>query len=579
MLQQTTPRVYEDSDFIDGPATPAKQPRVYEDSDFMDSAPSFNDERTASEVMSDQAAHVLRGIPQAITGIPSFLSGTASALGQALTGGGTGKAQEMLKGMAKPFETVGRGAGSLITPDRVQSPSREEFEGAAQASGAMLGSAALPNVVSGTAKAAGAVIPKSIPRSIYESTSASALKSMERALDPRGRELKAIAQEIAPELIDRGVFEITGGKLDQTLRNNMTQAGIDVIRAENAIPPQTPVPMSGIRAGIQSTINDLTIKLDQGEISGHPEAVAELQNALADVTKFGDQARFNDLIRYRRQLDQGIQESGGYRNASSAADKIRMLARRSVADNIRAEINGMSKELARANADYHLYRKANDIVDWRDLNAVGEHTPTWNRLIRGRSDDAAAMALGYMGGGAAGALGVEGVNLLRQLRGFQSTKSQVMSGIAGRAANMFAETRRSRLLPEQGEGRPFQMGAPRTSKVTGEQAPTAPATREIRTGRLIPERTGAPYAGRQGFPLEEQEYIPSPSELRVTTGRPLSKDVGGGISVPEGGKSVRLGKMKMTFLGTIPDPLTGKPAKWVYQDPSGQQVTFASPLY
>lgn len=123
-------------------------------------APQSPDNRTAMQVAGDQAINVVKGIPQAITGIPASLMGAGSALYDMVTGKGTGKAQDMLSGMAKPFVTAGKGAIELAAPGKVTPPTREEWESAAQAGGAMLGSAVLPEVVGGIAKGAGSLASK-----------------------------------------------------------------------------------------------------------------------------------------------------------------------------------------------------------------------------------------------------------------------------------------------------------------------------------------------------------------------------------------------------------------------------------
>lgn len=145
------PGEYDDlSDDDVGRKVKAKFPGAYDDfSDVSAASASVvqSDNRTAGEVALDQAGHVLKGIPQAITGIPAALAGAAGAAYDMLTGKGTGKAQEMIKGIAQPATTTARGAAALVAPGSVEQPSRQEFEQAAEGAGANLGSLLLPEVI------------------------------------------------------------------------------------------------------------------------------------------------------------------------------------------------------------------------------------------------------------------------------------------------------------------------------------------------------------------------------------------------------------------------------------------------
>ncbi len=94
-----------------------------------------------------EAAHMvgnqLQGAPQAITGIPSTISNTGSALYDMITGKGTGKAQEMVKGAVQPAATSLQGAGALVAPGTIPAPTEPEFNQAAQGAGANAAGVAL----------------------------------------------------------------------------------------------------------------------------------------------------------------------------------------------------------------------------------------------------------------------------------------------------------------------------------------------------------------------------------------------------------------------------------------------------
>lgn len=103
--------------------------------------PSFNDERSTGQVAWDQTKAALGGIPQAVTGIPGMVSQGTDALLDALRGRGTGKAQEMVKGMAQgiaqPFMTSAKGVGALA--GMAPAPTGQEWQQAAEGAGTQLG--------------------------------------------------------------------------------------------------------------------------------------------------------------------------------------------------------------------------------------------------------------------------------------------------------------------------------------------------------------------------------------------------------------------------------------------------------
>lgn len=95
------------------------------------------------------------------------------------------------------------------------------------------------------------------------------------------------------------------------------------------------------------------------------------------------------------------------------------------------------------------------------------------------------------------------------------------------------------------------MRDPYTNKVRGPANPNLPVR----------------VQGRQ-MPAYSSGDIRSETPPEVTTGSPLNKDQGGGISTPAGGKSVKpSGKSSAKLINVELDDLTGQPKYWVYMDP------------
>ncbi len=116
-----------------------------------------------SEVMQDQAANVIKGIPQAITSIP----GVVQTLAKGMTGNPKETVQnlrDMILGAAQPAVTSARGAlsgrkislpgltGGVQIPELPEGdPSNPAWAQAAQGAGAQLAAAELPNALEGMA--------------------------------------------------------------------------------------------------------------------------------------------------------------------------------------------------------------------------------------------------------------------------------------------------------------------------------------------------------------------------------------------------------------------------------------------
>src|SRR6185369_17277899 len=117
---------------------------------------SNSPDRTAAEVMQDQAANVLRGIPKAVTGMPAAIKGTAAAIGDignrgplALAGdlisGTPSSGADAIKGTVAPVVTPAKQAIELAKPGLVDAPTPDspETAEAAQGAGTALGAAIL----------------------------------------------------------------------------------------------------------------------------------------------------------------------------------------------------------------------------------------------------------------------------------------------------------------------------------------------------------------------------------------------------------------------------------------------------
>jgi hypothetical protein len=163
------------------------------------------DPRSATEVMQDQAANVLKGIPAFLTGLPATVRSTASAAKDIATGKGTAKAQELVKGALSPYTTVLRGAGALALPDSVTAPTQQENESAAQGAGANLGGLLAGEAVGAGARAVKAAVVN--PAAFADASNKAGLYSKVPESVVQGKPLDAWANAIRSGVKNKDLYD------------------------------------------------------------------------------------------------------------------------------------------------------------------------------------------------------------------------------------------------------------------------------------------------------------------------------------------------------------------------------------
>lgn len=177
------------------------------------------DSRSATEVMQDQAAAALQGMPKVVTGIPGAIKGLGGIALKTLSGHDLEALQDvgqMAKGAAQPFITAARGAsaamdpqmwsdhpiiqGGLLLKNALQpqfstpekAPTRQEWESAADFAGTNLIASELPN-------AARAPIVGQAGTALKNMGSAAVNKTVQAAGDLANRVAETVSPTPTPE--------------------------------------------------------------------------------------------------------------------------------------------------------------------------------------------------------------------------------------------------------------------------------------------------------------------------------------------------------------------------------------------
>lgn len=264
--------------------------------------PGVTDNRTPTQVMLDQAKHVAMGIPQAITGIPSMISNTASAVSDLVTGKGADKAKALLKGAVQPITTSIQGAGALLAPESFPAPSQQEFESAAEGAGANAGGLLLGEGLS--------KIPaiSKAPRSyISDRLVSSLLKPNKTAFDFGADPIQATLNSGATGATAQGLKDSIQSKLSQTEGVLTRAAELNAHKSANigtilnsAIEPEISQAMLDGNKSMANRLNKIKdgrladIQSRYGTLDLNPEQIlAEKRNLKSEIKFTTDQTQVN----------------------------------------------------------------------------------------------------------------------------------------------------------------------------------------------------------------------------------------------------------------------------------------------
>ncbi len=417
--------------------------------DYKAKAP---DDRNAAQVALDQYANVGKGALDFISHpIDNMIIGPAKtgagivrdiATGRATPSvnplsmiASTPTAKTALRSMLNPVTTSAQGAGALVAPRSIQSPSREQFEQAAQGAGAnaaglLAGEAAseaAPYIARGAKSAADITLGARQP--IVDILREKAAINKAKAVQPTTLGGKSDVLSVADEMAQRQMAPgIRGKTIDANIVKETEAAGARVGAVEDRLAqsaqPEVLTERSSLLSEIDKAMEGLNVK--GTKVKARPEAVKNLMEIRGIFEQLPEQIRPETLIDLRRQLDQRAQDAGSY---GPTADTLRHDINRGAADMVRGKANALDPELKIANHDYSVQRRAFDAVKRRQLGEVGQS----NSGLPGRGgilDDVLAGWAGQALGGTAGGFIAEAANLGRQTRGWANLKANLESRLA-----------------------------------------------------------------------------------------------------------------------------------------------------
>ncbi len=339
------------------------------------------------------------------------------------------QAKETPGAIRQGVEPIARDVGAFVAPGSIQQATPEQ-----RAQGQQFAGATVAGLAEGAAAERLPGVLQKAKASIVEHRLGPISDQIEQKMGLSGKEGRAVASTISRDLAkDQALVQAPAGpKFDAAVYNKFTraQSGLDI--AEAQVPEGVTVPKAPIISELKSAINKLEIPgqtitetVPSGEpltvserlsgqtqkmvttmktpmISGHSDAVSALKGSLNEIEKLPDEIPFEDLRKYRQQLDSAIKTSGGFKETATSAERATAEAKRAVANNIRAKLADAAPVLKPANAEYSLAHKAMEATglnfeDGRRISGsgvkVGDVPP--HRLITAVKTGAALGGGGY----------------------------------------------------------------------------------------------------------------------------------------------------------------------------------------
>lgn len=234
------------------------------------------------------------------------------------------------------------------------------------------------------------------------------VQQIEQKLGPKGKEAQATAIDIAESLAKDPVLAkaAKGKPFDTAVFSRYQSAKVGMDAAEEAIPAGTVVPKPAVLSQIDTAIKELQVltpsktvpaivkgplgqninlsgatKTVENSISGHEDALRVLTELRAKVAQFGKDIPYQDLRKFRMQLDKNVKVSGGFKETATAADRAAVQANKFVSDAIRGEMAKATSAMTPANAEFSLMSRAMetaglDFGTGRRLADVGKIPPS-----------------------------------------------------------------------------------------------------------------------------------------------------------------------------------------------------------
>lgn len=259
----------------------------------------------------------------------------------------------------------------------------------------------------------------------------SAVKSMEGAFQPTGSAtgpMKVKTARVAPELVNRGVTAMTQKGLGRAIESNKLRAGEALEAGYHQLPPKQTINVQPIVDALEKSKFDSNAVIDtvNGPQVAEPIFVEAADKLKDVVTQFGPDASTTSLVKLRQRWDDTVAKGKGFTQPDIS---IPLDVKRDGVAAIRAELAKANPDIAKLNAEYSLWKTADDVIQATIMRKKGQSAPMGEQLATS-AGAAAGMVSGGIGTMLKGAVLARAATKLFRSTGWRTVSAKYKNQLA-----------------------------------------------------------------------------------------------------------------------------------------------------
>ena len=198
----------------------------------------------------------------------------------------------------------------------------------------------------------------------------SAVKGVEKAINPTRKDTKVQTARIAPEMLERRISASSLPKLEALAAEKSAIAGEKVGEALAPYAQET-TPTAFILDKLEKAKADYVGTAQDGaSVVNDPARVKSLQKLQDTVAEYGDAISVESMVKLRRNLDRIVEEGKGF---TTAKVKNRAWAAREARTAIRQELEQTVPNINKLNAEYSFWQTLEDVTAASNERKVGQN--------------------------------------------------------------------------------------------------------------------------------------------------------------------------------------------------------------
>ncbi len=220
--------------------------------------------------------------------------------------------------------------------------------------------------------------PEPVRTKVAGALEKSAEKSITEALAPTKEVTKIQTQKIVPELRKRKIIAFSQEGLSQQIKKNLQESGQRFDEAISKIPPETQVKIKPIIDALENTKSQFLIK--GTDKIAEPQAFKAANDLQEIVASLGNTASFESLRSLRQIWDSTVAKSKGFQKQLADIDKLDI--KKDGTNAIRRELAKDFPSLDKVNAEFSLWKNADDVISETLKRTTGQRVPLGQRFAQ-----------------------------------------------------------------------------------------------------------------------------------------------------------------------------------------------------